>query len=135
VRIDLPVEGIAHYFKRTVVPQGKALELSLYTYNSGLRQVTRLALVGLGFFIGLTVGRLIFLRLVERRVAVRLVAAAIAGAALLVILRAAFDPEVGLAYMGIAVGIIATLLPWFITRMAERPRAPKVRPEVQQEGA
>jgi hypothetical protein len=135
VRIDLPVEGIAHYFKRTVVPQGKALELSLYTYNSGLRQVTRLALVGLGFFIGLTVGRLIFLRLVERRVAVRLVAAAIAGAALLVILRAAFDPEVGLAYVGIAVGIIMTLSPWFITRLAERRPTPKAQTEIQQEGA
>ena len=135
VRIDLPVEGIAHYFKRAIVSQGKSLELSLYTYSSRLRPVTRFIVLALGVLIGLSVGRLLLLRLVEKRIAVRLLAATGVGVVLLAIMRAAFHLRYGPVCLGIVTGIIVTLLPWFITRMAERPRAPKVRPEIQQEGA
>jgi len=135
VRIDLPVEGIAHYFKRTLVPQGKPLELSLYTYNSELRPVTRFVLLALGLLIGLTFGRLLLLRLVEGRIAPRLLVLMVVSVALLLALRSIFHPTFGPAYFGIVIGAGVTLLPWVITQVAQRARTPNVRAELQQEGA
>jgi hypothetical protein len=39
VRIDLPLEGVAHHFRRIIVPENEALSLSLHTYPARLRVV------------------------------------------------------------------------------------------------
>ncbi len=131
VQIDLPVEGIASHFKRTIVPQGKSLELSLYTYNARLRPLSRLALLGLGILIGLSVGRLLWLRLAEGRAAIGLLVAAIVCAVPVAIIAAAFRPTLGPAYAGIVGGMAVTLLlPWVATRFDKRNKLS--RPEPQQ---
>jgi len=135
VRIDLPVEGIAHYFKRAIVSQGKSLELSLYTVHSRVRSVTKAVLLGLGFLIGLGVGRLLWLRNVEGRTPTRLFAAAAAALVLSVMLGVAFRISFGPACAGIAIGFIATLLPRLVARVAQRPRAARTEAELQHEGA
>lgn len=134
VKIDLPVEGIAYYFKRTLVPQGTPLELNLYTYNSGLRPVTRFVLLLLGLLIGLSFGRLLRLRLVEGRIATRFLVPMAVSVALLLVLRATLHPTFGPAYFGILIGVAVTLLPWVVTLVSEKARTPKVQAELQQEG-
>jgi len=134
VRIDLPLEGIAHKFKRALVPQRKALELSLYTYNSRLRPLTRWFLFGLGILIGLSIGRLALLRLGAGEMVVRLLVSAVGGVALLLAIALAFHPTLGPAYVGIVAGIVATLIPMVISRRAERARTSRVETKLQPEG-
>jgi len=134
VRIDIPLEGMAHQFKRALVPQGKPLQLSLYTYNSRLRPLTTWVLLGLGVLIVLSIGRLVCLRVVGAGVAAGLLVASAAGVVLLLIVGLAFQPRLGPAYAGIVIGIIIALLPPFIARTAERIRAPKVEAELEHEG-
>jgi hypothetical protein len=137
VRIDIPLEGMVHQFKRALVPQGKVLQLSLYTYNSRLRPLTKWILFGLGVLIGFSIGRLVWLRLVGGGVATGPLAAAAGGVAFLLILALAFQPTLAPAYGGILIGVIATLLPPLIARRVEGRRPPKVEveAELEHEGA
>jgi hypothetical protein len=134
VRIDLPLEGIAHQFRRALVPQGKSLELNLYTYSSRFRPLSTLIVLGLGLVIGVSIGRLVLLRLVEQRMAGSLLAAIGCGVVLLVttggVLRIAIRP----AWAGIVVGLIVAFLPWLSARIAERARTQRAEPELQQQG-
>jgi len=106
VRIELPAEGIAHHFKRIIVPQAKPLELRLYTYNSRVRPVLAIA----GILIGVGLGYMTWLRFVTGRSTSKALAVAVPLLAILITIAVASLPRLWLVYAGVAAGLVLVLL-------------------------
>jgi hypothetical protein len=118
IRIDLPTEGVAHQFRRLIVPQGTALQLSLYTYSSSVRSAAKSVLVVLGILLGFGAARLVCVLLQGRTPAIRPVATTAGLLVILVVFGATVPATARPAIIAAVVCLAATLLvTWFKTRM------------------
>jgi len=110
IRIELPAEGIAHQFRRLIVPQGATLKLSLYTYSSHVRSATKSILVVLAILLGFSVARLVWVVLQGRTPALRAVAMTAGLLVLLVVLCTAVSAAARPAVLAAVVCLVVTLL-------------------------
>jgi len=122
IRIDLPAEGIAHQFRRLIVPQGAALELRLYTYSSHVRSATKSVLLALGIVLGFGAARLVWALLHGRMPAMRAAATTAGLLVLLIVLGTAVPATARPAIIAAVVCLAVTLLvTWIKARTDAEP--------------
>lgn len=114
IQVSLPTEGVAHQFRRVLIPQGEPLTLTLHIFDARLQIPGQLVLLAAGLSVGLMLGHRFGPRFRKRS---HLLLSAVSGMAIAVIvalITLTLVPILVSGCVGLAIGWILAIAPaWF----------------------